>query len=75
MRARLCKSELKSVHLSPNFDQLPFPPPKNMAPKKTKAAAAPAKAAPKVANPLFPARKKNFRIGGDVRVRCYPGAL
>jgi chromosome condensin MukBEF MukE localization factor len=46
-----------------------------MAPKKTKAAAAPAKAAPKVANPLFPARKKNFRIGGDVRVRCYPGAL
>jgi len=41
-----------------------------MAPKKTtKTAAAPAKAAPKVANPLFPSRKKNFRIGGDVRVR------
>lgn len=24
--------------------------------------------APKVANPLFPKREKNFRIGGDIRV-------
>lgn len=46
-----------------------------MAPKKgtsksgsKSTGAAAAKKAPKVANPLFPKREKNFRIGGDIRV-------